>query len=623
MISKNSLLRNFLCAVCILTLTGSIKAQTENQPALTNITDVTTSTKLVEYEQESSSAHIEPARMDDKIGIAVIFEGTDDLHYYASSETAPAPGLELKVELKSDYFIFGNAVFPKWELFTDALGKKIEVYVGDFIVFVPITFVSIPSDDNEMAQSNIKVKISGIACTSMLCLPPFEHAINSTVDWTLRDSWNQISFATLDDTDDLEDTDETDETVETDETTKTIQGPDYSIGVALGLAFLAGLILNIMPCVWPVLPLIVMRIVKQAEQSKGKATAMGLTFCLGILLFFACLATASIILQSFYDTSLGWGDHLRNPIIAMALAILMILMALFMFGLFTITVPSSIAGKSGTGQGYIGSIGMGFLAAILSTPCSFGILTVAFVWAQAQPRLLATTAIMVIGLGMAAPYAILTSMPGLLKRMPRAGKWMEYFKQALGFLLLIIAIKMIKAVPQENRFNLVYFAVVLSFCIWMWGTWVSYGTKLFRKLTIRGIAVVIVIAAWFFFFTPERIDWQEYDTDVVNAALAEQRPVLIKFTADFCTNCEIIDKLVYKRKDIAKLIKQNQVLAIKANTTKIDSEAARALKNIYNEPGAVPVSVLRIPGEKEPIKWHKIFFADELKEALQNINSGK
>jgi thiol:disulfide interchange protein len=99
--------------------------------------------------------------------------------------------------------------------------------------------------------------------------------------------------------------------------------------------------------------------------------------------------------------------------------------------------------------------------------------------------------------------------------------------------------------------------------------------------------------------------------------------VLIKFTADFCTNCEIIDKLVYKRKDVAKLIKQNQVLAIKANTTKIDSEAARALKNIYNEPGAVPVSVLRIPGEKEPIKWHKIFFADELKEALQNINSGK
>jgi thiol:disulfide interchange protein DsbD len=200
---------------------------------------------------------------------------------------------------------------------------------------------------------------------------------------------------------------------------------------------------------------------------------------------------------------------------------------------------------------------------------------------------------------------------------------MEFFKQALGFLLLIIAIKMIKAIPQENRFNLLYFAVILSFCIWMWGTWVTYGTKLSRKLIVRGIAIVTVIAAWFFFFTPERIDWQDYDTDAVEAALAEQRPVLIKFTADFCTNCEIIDKLVYKRKDVAKLIEENQVLAIKANTTKTNAPATLALKNIYNEPGAVPVSILHIPGEKEPIKWHKIFFADELKEALQNINSGK
>ncbi|MGD8787479.1 MAG: hypothetical protein PVJ60_08655, partial [Phycisphaerales bacterium] len=194
MISKNTLLRNFLCAACILALTGSIKAQTENQPTAANITDVTTSTKLVEYEQESSSAHIEPARMDDKIGVAIIFEGTDDLHYYASAETAPAPGLELKVEAKSDNFNFGEAVFPKWELFTDSLGKKIEVYVGNFIVFVPITFASIPLANNEITQSDIEVKISGIACTSMLCLPPFEHTINSTVDWTLRDSWNQISF---------------------------------------------------------------------------------------------------------------------------------------------------------------------------------------------------------------------------------------------------------------------------------------------------------------------------------------------------------------------------------------------------------------------------------------------
>lgn len=607
MVSKDTLLKSIFWIVCVFIAISSATAQTANKPASTIITDITSSVKLVEYEQESSSAHIEPARMDDKAGIAIIFNGTDDLHYYAIAKTAPAPGLELKVEVKSNDFGFGQAVFPEWELFTDPLGKKTEVYVGNFTVFVPITTLRVQTT-TVIDKGDVEVKISGIACTSMLCLPPFEKTLQSNIDWNQRDTWNEISFASLEDTG---------------KTVETIQGPDYSIGFALSLAFLAGLILNIMPCVWPVLPLIVMRIVKQAEQSKGKAITMGLTFCLGILLFFACLATANIILQSFYDTSLGWGDHLRNPIVASALAILMIVMALFMFGLFTITVPASIAGKSGSGKGYLGSVGMGFLAAILSTPCSFGILTVAFVWAQAQPRLLATTAIMVIGLGMAAPYAILTTMPGLLKRTPRAGKWMELFKQALGFLLLIIAVKMIKAVPEESRINLAYFAVILSFCIWMWGSWVSFGTKLFRKLTIRGIAVIVVIIAWFFFLTPERIDWQKYDTNIVEAAKAEQRPVLIKFTAGFCTNCEIVDKVVYRRKDIAELIEQKQVLAIKADTTKINAPATLALKNIYNEPGVVPVSILLIPGEKELIRWHVIFFADELKKALQNLTSGK
>ena len=262
---------------------------------------------------------------------------------------------------------------------------------------------------------------------------------------------------------------------------------------------------------------------------------------------------------------------------------------------------------------------MGFLAAILSTPCSFGILAVVFVWAQTQPPLLATTTMMVIGLGMAAPYAILTSMPALLKRLPRAGKWMEIFKQALGFVLLIIAVKMIKAVPKDSRIDLAYFAVVLSFCVWMWGSWVSFGSKMSRKLIIRGIAVAIVIAAWLFFFTPERIDWNEYDAGLIKTAQAQKRPVLIKFTADWCTNCEIVDKIVYKRKDIAELIEQKHVLAIKADTTLNSHPATLALANIYHEPGVVPLNILNIPGKEKPIKWHGIFFADELKKSLQEL----
>ena len=558
--------------------------------------------ELARSEKEFSSARIEPAQMEGQKGIVVVFEGTYDLHYYAKSETAPAGGLELKVEAKSDSFNFGEAVFPKWGVFQDPLGNKVEVHVGRFTVFVPIKAVRAPTKTTVTDKGDVEVKISGIACTSMVCLPPFERTLSARIDWSQRDSWKEISFE------------------KAPRRSKIIKGPGYSVWFALGLAFVAGLSLNIMPCVWPVLPLIVMRIVEQTKQSKGRSVAMGLAFCFGILLFFACLAGANIVLQMFYGTVLQWGDQFRNPAFVAGMAILLVVLALFMFGVFTISVPSAIAGKSGSGKGYPGAVGMGFLAAVLSTPCSFGILAAAFAWAQGQPLPLGTFAIMVIGVGMAVPYAILTSMPGLLNRLPKAGRWMELFKQAIGFVLLVIAVKLISALPEVRRMGVVYFAVVLGFCVWMWGGWVGYNTKPSRKWLIRIIAVVLAIAAgWLFLPAPagELIDWQPYDVDLIEVALVEKRPVMIKFTADWCFNCLVVDKMVYSRKDVAKLIKEKGVLAIKADTTEKDYPATLALKKKYEEPG-VPVTVLHLPDGTEP-HLRGLTGKNKLKKILNNL----
>ncbi|MHC4658453.1 MAG: protein-disulfide reductase DsbD family protein [Planctomycetota bacterium] len=558
--------------------------------------------ELARDRQEYSSAHIETARMGSKPGIAVVFEGTKDLHYYARAETVPARGFELKVAAKSEDFGFGEAVYPKWSIFSDPLGKEVEVYAARFTVFLPIKTVKAPTKTTTIEKGDVEVKISGIACTSRICLPPFEQTLRATIDYSGRDSWKEITFERAGSQD------------------RVIEEPSYSLWFALGLAFLAGLALNIMPCVWPVLPIIVMRIVEHAKQSKGRSIAMGVTFCLGILLFFACLAGANIILQVFYGTVLQWGDHFRNPAFVTGMALLLVVLALFMFGLFTITIPSSIAGKSGSGKGYPGALGMGFLAAILSTPCSFGILAAAFAWAQGQRLILGTLAIMVIGAGMAAPYAILTSMPGLLKRLPKAGRWMEIFKQALGFVLLIIAVKMIKALPDANKISVLYFAVVLSFCFWMWGSWVGYGSSFRRKLFVRGLAVVLAVLAFGLFFAKERIEWQQYDAKLIDAAKAEGKPVLIKFTADWCLNCEVVDMVVYQRKDIGRLIEDKGVLAVKADATRDDQPATRALKEIYNEPG-VPVTILLVPGREKPIRFQEISFAKKLKQALKRLPS--
>ena len=591
-----------LWVVCIFAVNGSVRGENAGEPRSTITTDVVTISVEQQYETVLPGS---------KSALAIHFELKKDWHFYASAETAPG-GMNLKIEPStSEYISFSQPIFPQSQSYFDkSSGKKLDVFSDKFTVFLPFS-VARTEFETGKTSVNAKIGIEGAVCSDIQCrVPDFgELRTEIRIDSTVPMSEPKFVLPDLI------------EAPQVSEPELTSQLASYSVWFALVLALLAGLSLNIMPCVWPVLPIIVMRIVEQAKAGRRQSIVMGLAFCLGILLFFACLAGANVILQVFYGTVLQWGDQFRNPVFVAVMALLLVVLALFMFGVFTITVPSSIAGKSGSGKGYPGAVGMGFLAAVLSTPCSFAILAAAFAWAQGQRLPLGTFAIMIIGVGMAAPYAILTSMPGLLKRLPRAGRWMELFKQGIGFVLLIIAVKLIAALPEVRRMSVLYFAVVLGFCVWMWGGWVTYNTKLSRKWLIRIIAIVLAITAgWTFLPAPaeELIDWQKYDANAIEAATAQQRPVLIKFTADWCANCAIVDKVVYGRKDIAKLIEQKGVFAIKADTTLADYPATLALKNKYEEPG-VPVTILYMPGEKEPVRFHEIFFAKKLKKLLEKL----
>ena len=567
-------------------------AQNVNEPSPTRPVE------LVRFNKEFSSVSIEPVRVGTRPGIAVIFDGTDDMHYYANRETAPAAGTELGIEARSEQVAFGKAVFPKWSILHDSIGTDTDVYVGRFTVFIPV--VGTLSD----REARIEVKISGVACTSMVCLSPFEKAVTTKLDLGGSDSWRQI-------------------TIEKAPVTggAVLKSPSYSVWFAFGLAFVAGLIFNIMPCVWPVLPLIVMRIVEQAKAGRRQSATMGLAFCSGILAFFACFATVNAVLRLFYATVLQLGDPFRNDVFVILLALLLVVMALFMFGLFGIRLPSSVSNRAGSGKGYGGAVGMGFLAAILSTPCSFGILGAAFVWAQAQPLWLATITIMIIGLGMALPYAILTSIPALVKRLPRSGRWMELFKQAVGFILLTIAVWLIGTRPTGLPVRVIYFAIVVGFSLWMWRTWVSPATGGVRKWLVRAAAILLAVAGGLGFLTPKKeiINWQSYDVALIENAVEQSQPVLIEFTAQWCLSCKAVQWTVFSRKDIAELIERKGVLAVKADTTGTGPRypATEALKNVYNEPG-VPVTILLLPDGQEK-RWHGKSFADELREALEEL----
>jgi thiol:disulfide interchange protein len=591
--------KNAACFLCLVLIAADVGFAASSDGSIIK-------TDIVTISLEKQHEFVEP---NSKSALAVHFELKKDWHFYANEKTATGGmNLKLKPSAEKDLISFSAPVFPPFHFYFDkTLNEKIEVFSDKFTVFLPFSVSDINLTRDKSVDVSVKVGIEGAVCSDVQCRVPDFGQLSTEVK-IAPPPMGQAKFALPTAT-------------EQSKPATPGGGTNYSFWFAIGLAFLAGLSLNIMPCVWPVLPLVVLRIVEQAKSRAGAKLTMGLAFCIGILLFFACLAAANIILRVSFDTTLQWGDQLREPAFVTVLAMVLIVLALFMFDVFSFTLPSSISGSSGGGSA--GTIGMGFLAAVLSTPCSFGILAAAFAWAQSQPLLPATIAIMVIGLGMAVPYLVLVSIPGLLESLPKPGRWMDIFKKAVGFILLAFAVWMITIVPQELRTGVLFYSLVLAFCLWMWGGWVGFDSKISSKIIVRAIAILLAVGAGFWLLAAPKkalIDWKGYDAGLIEKSLADNNPVLIKFTADWCLSCKAVEKLVYERKDIAELIKQKGVVAIKADTTAKDYPATKALKDIYNEPG-VPVSMLFLPGQKEPIRWRDKTFGDELKSHLEKLPS--
>ena len=580
-------------------------------------------TRIVQHEDEVSYVHLKPARRDDQPGLAVVFEGTDDLHYYARSETAPAPGLQLKVSAEADGIEFGEAIFPDWEPFRDALGQDVEVYVGDFVVFVPILTDSLADAQGSV---DVTVKIAGIACTSMLCLPPFEQTLNTTIDLGQIDAWEPVALSD-------------EEAVETGTAKGPAAEPDagpeatrqavlpYGTGVYYLLAIVAGISINIMPCVLPVLPLILMRLIDQSKQPGGSRIASGMAFCVGVILFFAAFALISAIVNITTGAVIDLNSLFRYPAAVIALFLGIVFFGLVMLDVITLTLPSSVTGAQGKASGVAGSLGMGFFAGILSTPCSGALLGFVLVWAQTQPLLVSSTAIVLMGVGMALPYAVIVLIPSLLNRVPKPGTWMEIFKKSTGFLLFFIAAKlMLAALPKDRLLNVLTYGIIFSFCVWMWGKWVGFSTPPAKRRAVRIAALVIAVATGLWLLPAhgqgeQLIDWEPYDASLVQAAVANDQPVLIKFTADWCTNCKVVESRVYGDPEVAGLIEEKDVLPIKADTTLNDYPATEDLKQVYGEAGNVPVSIVLLPdGTREKLRG--IFEREELTRILASLSEG-
>nr|MCU0781987.1 thioredoxin family protein [Akkermansiaceae bacterium] len=333
--------------------------------------------------------------------------------------------------------------------------------------------------------------------------------------------------------------------------------------------FLGGLILNLMPCVFPVIGLKIMGFVQQAGEDRKKIAEHGLTFTLGVLVSF--LGLSGIILaareaaRKAGGEALNWGFQLENPWVVLVLMLLMFVLALNMFGVFEIGVSAtSVGGKLQAKSGFAGSFFSGVLATVVATPCSAPFLGAAIGAAIALPTLAFFTAFGVMGLGLATPYLVLSLFPGLIAKLPRPGPWMESFKQGMSFLLFGTAGYLlwvfVGQIDLENMLSPVLGLTAIAIAAWVYGRW----CPLHRKPSTRraGAVVAVVCAVGGLWLTlppaPKELKWEPWSQARQDSLVAAGKPVFVDYTALWCLTCQVNKKNAYTS-EVAQLMNRKGV----------------------------------------------------------------
>lgn len=435
----------------------------------------------------------------------------------------------------------------------------------------------------------------------------------------------------------------------------------------IGSLFLGGLILNLMPCVFPVIGLKIMSFVELGGGDRRKVFLHSLAFVLGILISFWVLAIALVVasnMETLANTpwtewaetlwndagseSRSWAAWMQNEWIVYAILLLLIALGLSMFGLFEIGVGATGAGQNlQNKKGLWGSFFQGLLVTVVATPCSAPFLGAALPAAMSLPGVWMVASLTFMALGLALPYIVLGAFPQLASLLPRPGAWMESLKQGLSFLLFAAAAWMLDVylafIPESQSANVMWILMSLVvFCaaFWVYGRWCPiYRSKQAR---ISGFVIALALLAlgvWgsmpalnsrqeatapaagstYVVAQGAHPEWNTWSKAAMDQALADGHPVYVDFTAKWCATCQSNKQLAYSDEVYAEFARAGAVL-MRADKTRhneaIDAEMRRLNRS------SVPVNALYMP-RREPAITREVFTSgyllDFLKEHLQNL----
>jgi len=501
---------------------------------------------------------------------------------------------------------FAAPQYPKGLLreFAFTGGKKIAVYEGKIVVRVTAT----PSKQLKGGEVTVRGKVNYQACDDKSCYPPgdlpFSLKLKVAPSAASIDTEGEQAVAQAEQTGASPGSDG----AAVAGTFSSTPGGAYlqklqdllnagRFGIALPIILLLGLLLNLTPCVYPLIPITISFFSRQTAGSAARTFGLSLVYVFGMALMYAALGTAAAALGKTF------GFQLQNPWVLGGFAVILIALALSMFGVYQLQLPAGLRNKARLREGWLGAFLMGLLVGVAAAPCVGPVVVaLAAVVSGTGNVPLGFLLFLTLGIGLGIPYIMLAMFSGAIRRLPRSGEWMVAVEHLFGFALIGVAIFFLSPILPAMVYKWLMFAFLAGV-----GVYLAAVDKLAK--TVRGFfwfkrLLGVALVAWAVMIAlPTQkaegghIAWQPYSEAALQQAVAEGKPVVIDFYADWCLPCKELEANTFSDPRVAQAFEG--IVALKADLTRDDSPAVQDLKKRFGIVGVPTIVFLDGSGREQ------------------------
>ena len=393
--------------------------------------------------------------------------------------------------------------------------------------------------------------------------------------------------------------------------------PEFiSLMTAILFSLIGGLLLNLMPCVFPVISLKILNFVNHSE-NRSQTSLHGMFFSLGAILMFVLIGLSVLVLKSI-GMDVGWGYQLQSPIVVSLLIFLFIFLAgFFLLNVNFFNTLLSIGTTGLKAPNYVNSFATGFLAVIVATPCTAPFMGSALGFAILQPGFSSFLIFLALGIGFTFPYILLSIFPGLVSILPKPGQWMETFKQFMAFPMMLTALWLIWVLSSQiSSFQLILVLLGISLIVFFyWLNQLNITSATGKRF--RVFVYLFIFVSIFLTLPTQNISTQENTNGFSEAELnkkLEQGPVFLNFTADWCITCKVNERVALKTKNTLNLFKEKKIFYMEADWTNKNKVIAEKLESFGRS--SIPLYVFYPERDKQPIILPEILSESVIEDYL-------